>query len=234
MKLEKTNLLRTQMSKRKVGCLFLPLDHRDLTIRIRTKENTKHWPEYHVLPWGVWRSEWFPRTLSQVERIKGKTFPVIWASQSPLDSQDNFLQPLWASVSFLCNTEIRIPAARIQFSSVQSLSPVWLFATPWTTVHQASLSITIFRNLASVMPVYLMKCKILKPWGWICWKGMERTFTILSGSRHRKHPVPEADWWVNRGRESFLTKAISKNWSSVHSLGGYKWSTHSQLCTEKT
>ena len=38
----------------------------------------------------------------------------------------------------------------------------------------------------------------------------------------RKHPVPEADWWVNRGRESFLTKAISKNWSSVHSLGGYK------------
>ena len=29
-----------------------------------------------------------------------------------------------------------------QFSSVQSLSCVWLFATPWTTAHQASLSIT--------------------------------------------------------------------------------------------
>jgi len=28
------------------------------------------------------------------------------------------------------------------FSSVQSLSCVWLFATPWTTAHQASLSIT--------------------------------------------------------------------------------------------
>ena len=28
------------------------------------------------------------------------------------------------------------------FSSVQSLSCVWLFATPWTTTHQASLSIT--------------------------------------------------------------------------------------------
>ena len=28
------------------------------------------------------------------------------------------------------------------FSSVQSLSRVWLFATPWTAAHQASLSIT--------------------------------------------------------------------------------------------
>ena len=29
-----------------------------------------------------------------------------------------------------------------QFSSVQLLSPVWLFATPWTVAHQASLSIS--------------------------------------------------------------------------------------------
>ena len=29
-----------------------------------------------------------------------------------------------------------------QFSSVQSLSHVWLFVTPWTAAHQASLSIT--------------------------------------------------------------------------------------------
>ena len=31
----------------------------------------------------------------------------------------------------------------VQFSSVQSLSHVWLFATPWITARQASLSITI-------------------------------------------------------------------------------------------
>ena len=30
----------------------------------------------------------------------------------------------------------------VQFSSIQSLSHVWLFATPWTTACQASLSIT--------------------------------------------------------------------------------------------
>ena len=32
------------------------------------------------------------------------------------------------------------------FCSVQSLSRVWLFATPWITVHQASLSITNTRS----------------------------------------------------------------------------------------
>ena len=32
------------------------------------------------------------------------------------------------------------------FSSVQSLSHVWLFATPWIAAHQASLSITISRS----------------------------------------------------------------------------------------
>ena len=33
------------------------------------------------------------------------------------------------------------PGSILQFSSAQSLSRVWLFATPWTTAHQASLSI---------------------------------------------------------------------------------------------
>ena len=32
---------------------------------------------------------------------------------------------------------------RVWFSSIQSLSHVWLFATPWITARQASLSITI-------------------------------------------------------------------------------------------
>ena len=36
-------------------------------------------------------------------------------------------------------------------SSVQSLSRVWLFATPWTAAHQASLSITNSRNLPKPM-----------------------------------------------------------------------------------
>ena len=37
------------------------------------------------------------------------------------------------------------------FSSVQSLSPVWLFATPWTAACQASLSIANFQSLLKLM-----------------------------------------------------------------------------------
>ena len=55
-----------------------------------------------------------------------------------------------------------------QFSSVQSLSRVQLFATPWTTAHQASLSITNSwsppkpMSIVSVMPSnHLILCRPL-------------------------------------------------------------------------
>ena len=41
----------------------------------------------------------------------------------------------------------------LQFSSVQLLSRVWLFATPWTASHQASLSITNSRSSLKLMPI---------------------------------------------------------------------------------
>ena len=44
----------------------------------------------------------------------------------------------------------------VQFSSessVQSLSPIWLVATPWTAAHQASLSITSPRYLLKLMSI---------------------------------------------------------------------------------
>ena len=40
-----------------------------------------------------------------------------------------------------------------QFSSVQSLSSVRLFAIPWTVAHQASLSITNARSLPRLMSI---------------------------------------------------------------------------------
>ena len=43
-----------------------------------------------------------------------------------------------------------------QFSSVQSLSRVWLFMTPWTTAHQASLSNTNSRSLPKLMSIELV------------------------------------------------------------------------------
>ena len=54
----------------------------------------------------------------------------------------------------------------IQFSSVQPLSRVWLFATPWTAARLASLSITNsrtllkLRSIESVMPSnHLILCR---------------------------------------------------------------------------
>ena len=41
----------------------------------------------------------------------------------------------------------------IQFSSVQSLSRVWLFVTPWIAARQVSLSITNSWNLLKLMPI---------------------------------------------------------------------------------
>ena len=56
----------------------------------------------------------------------------------------------------------------IQFSSVQSLNHVQLFATPWTIGHQASLSITNswsllkLMSIKSVMPSnHLLLCRPL-------------------------------------------------------------------------
>ena len=56
----------------------------------------------------------------------------------------------------------------VQFSSVQSLSRVWLFATPWTAARQASVSITNIWSLLklmsvkSVMPsIHLILCRPL-------------------------------------------------------------------------
>ena len=37
------------------------------------------------------------------------------------------------------------------FIVVQLLSQVWLFATPWTAAHQASLSFTISQSLLKLM-----------------------------------------------------------------------------------
>ena len=49
-----------------------------------------------------------------------------------------------------------IPDLQTEFSSVQSLSRVRPFATPWTAAHQASLSITNSWSLLKLMSIELM------------------------------------------------------------------------------
>ena len=67
-----------------------------------------------------------------------------------------FFRILYKWQSFICTLIFWLLS--VQFSSVQSLSPVRLFVTPWIAAHQASLTITNSRNLLkhmsfkSVMP----------------------------------------------------------------------------------
>ena len=58
----------------------------------------------------------------------------------------------------------------LNISSVQLLSHVWLFVTPWTAAHQASLSITNSRSLLKLMSIelvmpsnHLILCRPLLP-----------------------------------------------------------------------
>ena len=71
------------------------------------------------------------------------------------------IHPLFLKYIIIQNTQQK-------FSSVQLLSRVWLFATPWTAAHQASLSITNsqsslrFTSIKSVMPSsHLILCRPL-------------------------------------------------------------------------
>ena len=56
---------------------------------------------------------------------------------------------------FLC-LSVAAVVIIIQFNSVQSLSHVWLFETPWAAACQASLSITTSRSLFRLMSIELV------------------------------------------------------------------------------
>ena len=54
------------------------------------------------------------------------------------------------------------------FSSAESLSRVWLFATPWTAACQASLSITNSQSLLKLMSIEsMMPSNEYKMVGWM-------------------------------------------------------------------
>ena len=59
----------------------------------------------------------------------------------------NFLRPLQTLVWTTCS---------VQFNSVQSLSLVWLLATPWITARQASLTITSSQSSPKLMSIESM------------------------------------------------------------------------------
>ena len=69
----------------------------------------------------------------------------------------NALSPLFLCLGpwFQPTSSMRPPPFRT-FSSVQLLSHVWLFATPWITARQASLSLTNSRSLLKLISIELV------------------------------------------------------------------------------
>ena len=79
-----------------------------------------------------------------------------WKSEKKQDNRESdgkvfFLPRLLMYPGIKVSVLLTFP--EIQFSLIQSLSCVWLFETPWTAEHQASLSITNSQSLLKLMSI---------------------------------------------------------------------------------
>ena len=68
----------------------------------------------------------------------------------------SFVYLFWPGAAIDSNHKQWVGPGQVQFRSVQSLSRVWLFATPWVAACQASLSITNSWRLLKLMPIELV------------------------------------------------------------------------------
>ena len=90
------------------------------------------------LPVSVWKSE------------------EVWVRSGLLQKEGHWQQKSWeVHVGMEVILEVTT-SPNIQFSSVQSLSPVQLFVIPWTAAHKASLSITNSQSLLKLMYIELV------------------------------------------------------------------------------
>ena len=128
---------------------------------------------------------------------------MLFKDLSPLNTHDIFLDPFWEHL-FIKHLVWFLYVSIFQFSSVQSLSHVRLFATPWTVACQASMSITNSWNLLILMSIELM---------------MPSNHLILW---HPLLPLPSIfpSIWVF-SNESVLHIRRTKYWSFSYSISSY-------------
>ena len=95
-------------------------------------------------------------------------------------------------------------------SSVQSLSRVWLFATPWTAARQASLSFVrvLFSNPACVSALHFqhLKLKIAFHWDSVGFRELSLSLLFLS-QRIKQH----------------LLRALTSSWITEKQWGSGTW-----------
>ena len=83
--------------------------------------------------------DWFPSGLSGLISLLSKALSRVFSSTTIFFNLFFYWRTIALQNFVFCQTSTWISH---QFSSVQSLSRVWLFVTPWITARQASLSIT--------------------------------------------------------------------------------------------
>ena len=117
----------------------------------------------------LWHSVWDPTCLLPEEKLRVDSRQRYMTMQSSVFRQRrNFRNSeVFSSESFLCQSGIFLDGkawSPVVIVVVQTLSCVWLFATPWIVAHQAPLSFTISRSLlklTSIESVMLSKHLIL-------------------------------------------------------------------------
>ena len=84
---------------------------------------------------------------------KARLFLAYYTTHPPTTNSIIIPSQCWALWQTLEVQMQSTPLPTTQFSSVQSLSRVWLFVTPWTAARQASLSITNSQSLLKLMSI---------------------------------------------------------------------------------
>ena len=127
----------------------------------------------HLLKGPLWTSVHIhlclgnPKALGWYFFLRNLPWCIWWTCLPPLGPSDTLLPSgLGKSMHLFSNQPGSVSQIPAQFRSVQLLSRVWLFATPWTAAHQASLSIINSQSLLkltcieSVMPSnHLILCR---------------------------------------------------------------------------
>ena len=113
------------------------------------------WPKYWSFSFSISPSNEYSGLISF--RIEWFNFLAVQGTlKSLLQHHSSKASVLWCSTFFMVQLSHPYMTTGKTINSVQSLSRIQLFATPWTAACQASLSFTICRSLLKLMSIELM------------------------------------------------------------------------------
>ena len=134
----------------------------------------------------------------------------LWGYTPQINNESALCNPCCPPITLLVDVTMRL-------SSVQSLSRVWLFVTPWTAARQASPSITnswnyCCSNLCPLSwwchPAISYSVVPFSSWTIICprirWKLHENRVLLSPSSTPYSQPIEETQWFVE------------ENWMNSH------------------